>query len=384
MAACDLFCQDFGRGDMKRIRVDLGKRGYDILICREELGKLGSAIKRLRIGTDAVVVTNPSIKRLFGKFVHKSLLGAGFNVRFELVPDSEKAKSEKYCIRLLNNISKFDASRRKIFIVALGGGVIGDLSGFVASIYRRGTPYVQVPTTLLAQVDSAIGGKVAIDLKVGKNLAGAFYQPRLVFSDISLLKKLPRKELVSGMAEVIKYGIIKSPKLFRFLEENYEKVLKAEKGPLEYVVRTCSAIKAEVVEKDERDNKNIRVILNLGHTVGHAIEAASHYSKSYGHGQAVALGILSASFISGRLDLLDRKSYVRIKDLIKKAGLPTRLKRLAVKNILNAQEHDKKFIHGKNRFVLPLKIGKTVVEEGISKSLVKDSISILYERNKDR
>jgi len=363
---------------MKKIRVNLGKRSYGILVCHNEISRLGSLIKQLKIGRDAIVITNPVIKRLLGKKVERSLTSSGLNVRFEIVPDTEKAKSETHCIKLLNSISKFDNSRRKIFIIALGGGVVGDLAGFVASIYRRGVPYIQVPTTLLSQVDSAIGGKVAIDLNVGKNLAGAFYQPRLVFSDVSLLRSLPKKDLISGLAEVIKYGVIKSPELFKSLEKNHTKLLKkSDKALLQYIVYTCSAIKARVVEKDEHDNKNIRVILNFGHTVGHAIEAAAHYRKSYSHGQAIALGMAAASFISKELGLLNEKAYLKIKALIKKIGLPTMLKGLDIESILSAQEHDKKFIHGKNRFVLPVKIGKVTVKEGIPKSLIKHSIASL-------
>ncbi len=362
---------------MRKIRLNLGKRSYDILVTSDEISKLGSFIKKLNIGRDAVIITNPVIKRLVGKKVEKSLSLSGFSVKFEIIPDTEKAKSEKHCLKLLNNISKFDNSTRKIFIVALGGGVVGDLAGFVASIYRRGIPYVQVPTTLLSQVDSAIGGKVAIDLNVGKNLAGSFYQPRFVFSDVELLKSLPKKDLISGLAEVIKYGVIKSPELFETLEKNYTKILKGDKKLLQYIVYTCSLIKAKVVEKDEHDNKNIRVILNLGHTIGHAIESASHYAKSYSHGQAISLGMLSAAIISRKLNILDEKTCTRIKNLIKKINLPTRLKGLKVEDIFSAQEHDKKFIHGKNRFVLPVRIGKTIVKEGIPVSIIKHSISKL-------
>lgn len=364
----------------KRIHINLGKRSYDILICYNEIHRLGRYIKQLKLGTDAIIITNPAIKRLFGNKIEKSLTTEGFNVGFEIVPDSEKAKSERHCIRLLNRISESDSSKRRIFLIALGGGVIGDLTGFVASIYRRGVPYVQVPTTLLAQVDSSIGGKVAIDLAVGKNLAGAFYQPRLVFSDISLLRSLSKNDFTAGLAEVIKYGVIKSPRLFNFLERNCHNILRRNTTSLRYIVHTCSAIKAEVVERDERDNKGIRVMLNLGHTIGHAIEATMQYKKDCSHGQAVALGMLSASFIARELALLDEKSYLKIKALIKKIGLPTRLKDKGIdmQSIFYAQEHDKKFIHGKNRFVLPVKIGKVVVKENIPTTLVKDSISILF------
>lgn len=362
---------------MKKIKVRLEKNSYDILICSDELNKLGPCLKRLNIGEYAVIVTNAGLKKLFGNKIEKLLVASGFKVRFEIVPEGEKAKSEKECLKLLNNISEFDTMRR-IFIIALGGGVVGDLAGFTASIYKRGIPYVQVPTTLLSQVDSAIGGKTAIDLRAGKNLAGAFYQPRLVFSDISFLKSLPKKELISGLSEAIKYGIIKSPDLFSFIEKNYTKILRYDKKCLQHIVYQCSLIKAKIVEKDEMDNKNVRVALNLGHTVGHAIETAANYRKSYNHGQAIALGMLSSAYISRKMGLLTDAANCRIKNVIKNIGLPSKLKNVNLKNILSAQSHDKKFIHGKNRFVLPVKIGKVVVKENIPKALIKDSLLCLY------
>ncbi|MFH1478340.1 MAG: 3-dehydroquinate synthase [Candidatus Omnitrophota bacterium] len=362
---------------MKTIKVNLGKRSYDIMVSYDQITKLGSILKKLKIGQDAFIITNPVIKKLYSQKVKKSLLKSGFNVREEIVPDSEKAKSEKYCLRLLNNISRFDGSKKRLFIIALGGGVIGDLAGFVASIYRRGIPYIQIPTTLLAQVDSAIGGKVAIDLRVGKNLAGAFYQPRLVFSDMCFLKSLSRRDLVSGLSEVIKYGIIRSPSLFNTIEKRSSKILNYDKKLLQYIVYNCSLIKARVVEKDELDNKGIRVILNLGHTIGHAIESAASYTKAYSHGEAVALGMLSASNISKELGMLKDADYLRIRSLIKKIGLPVKLKKVDIDKIFSMQEHDKKFIHGKNRFVLPVKIGKAAVKENIPRTIIKGSIKNL-------
>jgi len=363
---------------MQKIRLNLGKDSYDIIICSGEIQKFGNCLEKLKIGKDAVIVTNQHIKKIFGARAEKALVSSGFNVRFELVPDSEKAKSEKECLRLLNNISKFDSLGRRIFIVALGGGVVGDLAGFTASIYKRGVPYIQVPTTLLSQVDSAIGGKTAIDLTVGKNLAGAFYQPRLVFSDVSFLNSLPVKELTSGLSEVIKYGIIKSPGLFKFVENNSAKILKRDKKSLLRIVHECSQIKARIVEKDEKDNKNIRVILNLGHTIGHAIETSAQYSSQYSHGQAVALGMLSAIYISQRLGLSGNNLCIRVRRLFNKIGLPCILKGLDREHILSALRHDKKFIHGKTRLVLPVSIGRVIVKENIPESLIKESIAMLF------
>ncbi|MBU1888315.1 MAG: 3-dehydroquinate synthase, partial [Candidatus Omnitrophica bacterium] len=190
-------------------------------------------------------------------------------------------------------------------------------------------------------------------------------------------KKLPEKDLISGLAEVIKYGVIKSPALFSFIKSDLKKILRRCPGTFERIVYECSSIKARVVEKDELDNKDMRIILNFGHTVGHAIETAAGYGKAYNHGQAIALGMLAASFISMKLSLLAKADYLKIKDLIKNSGLPTVLKGVSVKDIMLAQGHDKKFICGKNRFVLPVRIGKTVIKEDIPESLIRESIKSL-------
>ncbi|MFA5389371.1 MAG: 3-dehydroquinate synthase [Candidatus Omnitrophota bacterium] len=366
---------------MQKIRVKLGKKSYDIVICSGELSRLGKYLKRLDMGKNAVIVTNPAVKKLFGAKIERALVSSGFRIRFETVPDNEKAKSGKEAMRLLNNISGFDTGGG-IFIIALGGGVVGDLAGFTASIYKRGVPYAQVPTTLLSQVDSAIGGKTAIDLTAGKNLAGAFYQPRLVFTDVSLLRSLPGKELISGLAEVVKYGIIKSPGLFKFIENNYRRILARDKDSLRRVIHECSLIKARIVEKDELDNKNARVALNLGHTIGHAIESAAGYRKSHTHGQAVALGILASIYMAEKMGLLKRNDGCRIRNVIKNIGLPVTLKGVKTKDILSAQRRDKKFIHGRNRFVLPSGIGKVTVKEGIPGRIIEGAVRSLYELEK--
>ena len=382
MALGFIYLQNVRGDDMKKfsknIHLRLGEKSYDIFVGSNKVNIFGRLIKSLNIGTDSIVITNRDIKRLLGKKLERSLSSAGFKVKFILVPDSERAKSERYCIKLLNDISIYDNSKRRLFIVALGGGVIGDLAGFVASVYRRGIPYVQVPTTLLAQVDSSIGGKVAIDLKAGKNLVGAFYQPRTVLMDTYILKTLPKRDFISGMAEIIKYSIIRSPEFFDFLDKHMDEILSLDDRCLRYIVYTCAKIKADIVAKDEYDRKNLRVVLNLGHTIGHAIEAAFEYSKAYSHGEAVALGMISACYMSRELGLLTTGDFLKIKDLIKKAGLPYRLKKTNISKIMSIQEHDKKFIHGMNRFVLPVKIGKVVVRENIPVKVVKDSVSALF------
>ena len=355
---------------MRIVRVRLKNRSYDIVIGRALLKKAGAILKRLGIGKDAVVITNRRLLKLYRKPLEDSFKAAGLSVRFELVPDSEKAKDPAVALGLIKRISAYDRLK-EIFVVAFGGGVVGDLAGFVAAVYKRGVPYAQFPTTLLAQVDSAIGGKVAVDLPVAKNLVGAFYQPRIVLSDISLLKSLSKRQLKNGLAEVVKYGVIKDRSLFGFLEKNHKKILKCDKRALEYVVARSGRIKAAVVEKDELDKKGIRAILNYGHTLGHAIEAASGYSGRYNHGEAVAIGMVLAAEISSRLGMMRRAEAERIAALIRGLGLPTDIKGLEFSRIYEAHLHDKKFVRKVNRFVLPVRIGKAKVVEGVTRSVIK-------------
>ncbi|MFC1594495.1 3-dehydroquinate synthase [Candidatus Omnitrophota bacterium] len=357
---------------MKEIKVALDKRSYKIFVGSNALSTLGQRLKRLAIGEDAVVITNAKIKRLLGVRVQKLLSRSGFSVRFELVPDTEKSKSQLCAFKVINAIARFDVKKR-IFVIVLGGGVVGDLGGFVAAIYKRGVSYVQIPTTLLAQVDSAIGGKVAIDLDNGKNLAGAFYQPRAVVSDVGVLSTLSRKQIRAGLAEVIKYAVIKDRFLFDFLERNAERIMKLDKKMLEFIVCRCSAIKARIIEVDERETKGIRTILNYGHTIGHAIEAAGKYGL-YNHGEAVSIGMMCAADIAVRLGLLQDVQNKRINSLLSAVGLPTRCKGVTAKKILSVYQHDKKFINKKNRFVLPTAIGKVVVYEAVPQDIVREVV----------
>ena len=358
---------------MKKLRVRLKDRSYDILIGPKLFQKSGRLLKRLGLGRDAIIITNRHLFGLYGKSLGAILKRSGFTAAFEIVPDSEKAKSSGEAPAVLNRIAAHDRYRT-IFLIALGGGVVGDLTGFIASIYKRGVPYVQIPTTLLAQVDSSIGGKTAIDLPAAKNLAGAFHQPKVVISDVSILKSLPRRQLKSGMAEIIKYGVIKDRKLFSYLETNHRSILKGDERTLEYVISRSSRIKADVVRKDEFDKKGLRVILNYGHTAGHAIEAASAYSGKYDHGQSVAIGMAIAADIALKLKLITQEKVRRITSLIERCGLPVNIRGLSFLKIYEALGHDKKFIRGKNRFVLPLSIGRVKVVENIPEQIIKEVI----------
>jgi 3-dehydroquinate synthase len=323
---------------MKIVRLRLKGRAYDIIIGSRIISRLPGLLNRLNLGRDAYVITNPFLKKKFGGGLKRVLENAGYSVRLKTVPDSEKAKSLKTASLILADLAAYDR-KRKIFIIALGGGVVGDLSGLVASFYRRGIPYIQVPTTLLAQIDSSIGGKAAVDLPEGKNLVGAFYQPRLVLSDIRFLLSLNRRQIASGMAEAIKYGCIKDKNLFEYLEKNTPRPTEAA---LRYIVERCSRIKAGIVERDEKETRGLRTLLNFGHTIGHAIESATGYAR-LNHGEAIAIGMLAAAGISLRLKMLSTPELKRIEALTKKAGLPVKIRGVPLKAVIKAHYHDKKF-----------------------------------------
>jgi 3-dehydroquinate synthase len=357
---------------MKIIRLNLKERSYPIYIEDGSISKCGCILKKLNIGKDAVIITNHKLKKILAGKVKKSLVKHNLSYKFYTVPDSEKAKSFQSCLNLIDKISKYD-NRKQIFLIALGGGVIGDLTGFVASIYKRGTPYIQIPTTLLAQIDSAIGGKTAIDLPAAKNLVGAFHQPKTVIVDPKILKTLPKRQLTSGLSEVIKYAVIKDKALFSFLNKNHKKILSLNKSAIELIERKCITIKSKIVEEDEQEKKGIRTILNFGHTVGHALESAGGY-KRYNHGEAIGLGMVCASEIAFNLKLLSRENLNKIINTIKLFRLPHKIKGINLSKIIPSLIKDKKFIRAKNRFVLPTVIGKVKVIKDIPEVVIRKAI----------
>ena len=357
-------------------KVNLGKRSYRIIIGNGILKDLGVYLKKMNIGSDAFIITNAFLKKKYGFRLRQTLTGSGFNCHFKLVADSEKAKSLGSAGSVIKELAKFDR-QKKVFIIAFGGGVVGDLAGFVASVYKRGISYVQVPTTLLAQVDSAIGGKTAVDLDLGKNLVGAFYQPRLVFTDVAVLKSLDKGQLRCGLAEVIKYALIKDEQLFNLLEHKYRQVLRGDRAVLSRIISVCSRIKARIVCRDEKERLGIRSILNFGHTIGHAIEAAGGY-QGYNHGQAISLGMVVAAGLSHKLGLIDAATVSRIKSLIRRYGLPVKIKGLPLPRIIRAHYHDKKFSGKENKFVLISRIGKPRIIKNIKLSLIKEAVAQIY------
>ncbi len=356
---------------MRKVRVALGNNSYDIRVGPGLLMQVGQQLKEIGFSDKLVVITDSKVKSLYGNRLRQSLTSEGFKVTTLEVPEGEEQKSIETAGKLYQELTNAYAERTTP-ILALGGGVIGDLTGFVAATYLRGVPLVQIPTTLLAQVDSSIGGKVAVNHGQLKNKIGAFYQPRLVISDTSALKTLPPREISDGLAEIIKSAVIWDKEFFIFLEENLDKVKSLEDETLEEVVLRSARIKAEVVEKDERD-LGLRNILNFGHTVGHAIETVSDFNVE--HGGAVAIGMVAAGRIATKLDILDKNELKRLKNLIKRAGLPTEVPSTETEKIIQIMKHDKKILRGKIRFVLPKVIGSVFITDDVSLSLVKQVLA---------
>ncbi len=335
--------------------VDLGERGYPVCVASGLIGRAGALIRgRLQGLRRCAVVTSEAIQGLHGDPLIDSLQESGLEAEVILVRDREEDKSWEKAGGLIGELLG-QGLGRKSAVVAFGGGVIGDLAGFVSSIYLRGVALVQVPTTLLAQVDSGIGGKTAVNHPKGKNLIGSFHQPSLVISDTGLLSTLPGRELRSGLAEAVKYGVIADEGLFRGLEEEAGELLGADGEALTRVVRSCSAIKARLVGHDERDTEGIRAVLNYGHTVGHALETLSGLELR--HGEAVAMGMHSAALISRGLGLLGEAEVGRQKALLERLGLETGLPSPDPGPLLEVMRRDKKAEGGSIRFVLPTGIG---------------------------
>lgn len=344
---------------MRTVEVPLGQRSYQIKIAPKLLSRLGEECQQLELGSRCAVITDAKVGPLYGKKAVASLRTAGFDPLLITVPSGETAKSLANVQRCYDQLAA-NRLERKSFIVALGGGVVGDLAGFVAATYLRGIPFVQVPTTLLAQVDSSVGGKTGVNLKAGKNLVGAFYQPRLVLCDLDTLKSLPTREYRAGLAEVIKYGIIHDATLFEQLERDMPKLLRKQADVLGPVIARCCEIKAEVVGQDETEC-GLRAILNYGHTIGHALEAISSYGK-YLHGEAISIGQVAATKLSTDLLGLPTDQAMRITALFELAGLPVAVKLTPTQRraLFDAMRLDKKVSGGAVKFVLAQQIGKVV------------------------
>jgi 3-dehydroquinate synthase len=361
---------------MRVVNVKLAERSYPILVGKDLLSRLGIECKKLKLGQRCAIISDKNVAPLFGKLVEKNLRAAGFAPITITVPAGETAKSLATVQSCYDQLATHRLER-KSFIVALGGGVVGDLAGFVAATYLRGIDFVQVPTTLLAQVDSSVGGKVGVNLKAGKNLVGAFHQPKFVLCDLDPLKTLPAREFRAGLAEVIKYGIIYDAKLFAELERDLPKLLKRNPQTLAQVIARCCEIKANVVSQDETES-SLRAILNFGHTIGHALEAISRYGK-FLHGEAISIGQVAAAKLSAKVLGLPQSDVRRIKNIFQRAGLPTRIKLNSAqrKNLFAAMKLDKKVRAGEIKFVLAKKIGKVFWNQGVSDDLIHQTLDEL-------
>ncbi len=359
---------------MRKVKVPLGNRSYNILIGGGLLARLGDECDRLQLGRRCAIISDVNVAPRYAKAAQSSLTRAGFESVLVTVTAGETAKRMKTVEACYDQFARHRLER-KSFVVALGGGVVGDLSGFVAATYLRGIPFVQVPTTLLAQVDSSVGGKVGVNLKAGKNLVGAFHQPRLVLCDLNTLKTLPAREFRAGLAEVIKYGIIYDAALFRQLERELPKLLKRDHASLARVVARCCEIKADVVGQDETES-GLRAILNFGHTIGHALEAISGYGK-YLHGEAISIGQVAASKLSQRLLGLPVSDVERISKLFQAAGLPTQFKptRAQLTRLCAAMKLDKKVSAGEVKFVLAKAIGRVEFGHPVPLALIEETLN---------
>jgi 3-dehydroquinate synthase len=356
------------------IRVGLGKRSYDIVAGRTMRPALVQVLETKRVGEKIVLITDAIVGALYLRDTERVLRRAGYAVTSLVIPQGESQKNLSRVGSLYTSMLKAGVDRKST-ILALGGGVIGDLAGFVAATYQRGITLIQMPTTLLAQVDSSVGGKVGVNHPLGKNMIGAFYQPLFVWADADFLDTLPFREVVCGMGEIVKYGIIKDASLFKYLESHLEQILRLSRAPTDYVRLRCLEIKAEIVSKDERES-GLRSVLNLGHTIGHSLEAAGSY-RVLKHGEAVLLGTVAESYLAKELGLLPEEDFQRIVRLINRIPIRVNIRQFHLPRILGSLKLDKKSTDKKNRFVLPVRIGEVKTVEGISERLISSSLKFL-------
>jgi len=357
---------------MNKIRVELGERSYTIATGSGILKDIGKSLERFDFSKKAAIVSNPTVYDLYGKTLASSLSNAGFEIIEIILPDGEDYKNlssvERIYVQLLK--TRFD---RKSLLIALGGGVIGDITGYAASTYMRGIDFIQVPTTLLAQVDSSVGGKTGVNHALGKNMIGSFWQPRLVWIDISTLHTLSRRNFLAGIAEIIKYGIIWDSAFFDFLEKKRETLLSLNPDDITHIIRRSCEIKADIVSRDERES-GIRAILNFGHTIGHAIETVTGYT-TFLHGEAIAIGMHAEAILAREAGLIGSDEVSRIRHLIKTFGLPTEIPAdIDLTALFGAMKLDKKAVSGDVKFILPEQIGRVRIQGNILEKVVQQAI----------
>ncbi len=359
---------------MIRVQVETKSAPYEVLIEQGLLRSAGTYISELLPEKKRYfVVSVPPVRRLFGKVLSNSFADAHLEAEFLEMPDGERKKTLSTVEELGRKMVKAGADRNCV-VVALGGGVVGDVAGFLSSIYMRGVEFIQIPTTFLAQVDSSVGGKTGVNLAEGKNLLGTFKQPRLVLIDPDVLGGLPEREYRSGLYEALKYGIIRNPRIFEFMEENRERILRRDAGTLEWLIAECVRVKAAVVAADEHEHGERRV-LNLGHTIGHALEAETAY-KQFMHGEAVAWGMVAAAMISVGMQKTDSATAQRIISAIL-AYAPLPKVEVRSKNVVRRLGRDKKAMNGRVHFILPLEIGRVDISADVPERAVIQAVEEL-------
>ncbi|MGZ9896990.1 3-dehydroquinate synthase [Shewanella gaetbuli] len=356
---------------MQQIQVDLGERSYPIyigqnLMCDSDL------FSRYLVNKNILIVSNDTIAPLYLATLEQAMVSCA-SVEKMILPDGEKFKDLTHLDLIFSALLENNFARDSV-LVALGGGVIGDMTGFAAACYQRGVDFIQVPTTLLSQVDSSVGGKTAVNHPLGKNMIGAFYQPQSVIIDTECLKTLPATEFAAGMAEVIKYGIIWDGEFFNWLEQNVSKLKSLDTEALEYAIAKCCQIKADVVNQDETE-RGVRALLNLGHTFGHAIEAEMGYG-AWLHGDAVAAGTILAAQTAQKLNLIDESIVCRIRDIFIAFDLPVEAPdSMDFNSFIKHMRRDKKVLAGKIRLILPTALGQADVFSDVSEDILEQVIS---------
>lgn len=361
------------------VRVPLGERSYEIEIGSGALARVGEVARRV-FGPKAArlaIISNPVVDRHYGESVSRALRRAGFKTVKYLIGDGERAKSVRTAEKVWDFLIENRIERRE-GIVALGGGVVGDLAGFVAATYQRGIPFLQIPTTLLAQIDSSVGGKTAVNSPRGKNLIGSFHQPVGVVIDPTVLRTLPAREFGAGMYEALKYGIIRDRQLADFIAANLAAIKRLDDQPLTHLIARCCQIKADVVAADEREG-GLRRILNYGHTVGHALEAVTSYRRLK-HGEAVGYGMICAARLATGLGILTAAEAETIREQTEMIGRRPAIGDLDAAEVIAAMAHDKKVAHGRLPFILPTTIGNVVVRDDLPPTLIRSTIRQLIRQ----
>jgi 3-dehydroquinate synthase len=351
---------------MSTVRIDLGPRSYDVTVGTGLMEKLGGLLPD---AGEIVVITDSNVDSIYGDEVENAIAPrAGWRI---VVPAGEATKTMEVAERIVEDLASARV-RRSDLILTVGGGMVSDLGGFVASIYQRGIPLVHFPTSLLGQVDAAIGGKTGVNLSEGKNLCGTFYHPKAVIADTQTLATLPEREFVSGLAEVVKYGFISAPKLLDQVEEQLEKINSKDPDVMEQIVTTCVETKGEIVSRDEFDDRDARIVLNYGHTFGHALEAVGGYEE-WSHGEAISVGMCFAAALSVEMGLLDSRSFDRHVQVLDAVGLPTKAT-FDAEELMHKVEIDKKHLGGMQHWVLLESPGKPVVRDDVDESVIRRAL----------